>query len=81
METPTAEQRRFMEALLDGAKEHGEIEPYFELDNVRVVAEIRETYERDPPWVRVSVPIGGLSPTSHTAFYELTPEGRAIATP
>jgi len=81
METPTAEQRRFMETLLDGEKEHRQIEPFFDLDNARVVAEIRETYQRDPPWVRVSVSIGGLSPKSHATFYELTPEGRAIATP
>jgi hypothetical protein len=81
METPTEWQRLFLELLIDGTKEYRQIESLFDWGDARLVAEIKETYERNPPWVRVSISVGGVSPMSHATWYELTSEGRAAAMP
>ena len=77
VDVPTADQRRFLELLKSGVREHADLEPHLDFADPQVAAAIRATWERKPPWVYVSVPIPAMVGPRPT-WYELTAEGRAI---
>jgi hypothetical protein len=57
MAAPTRDQRRFLELLRDGRKEHQELARFFDFDDTQVVAEVIDTYMRKPSWVVMSLAI------------------------